>query len=278
MRKSISSIASGAAVMSIRPDRFRLVLTIPPRTPPRTIEGGHQPSSNWPEECGLEFMPPEELKTIRRQNPKLRVKHGPWRQEAGRDLLAAATKGQLNVYVVPDLELISRRQGTRLHATTMRVPPAVIKRFITVRGTLPDHAYRPSLKTTEGNKELLFALEPGLLVVNAFEYETWYRHERAKGKWPSQRHQGTYVPGRGRPTKQTGRLRDAIVALVRGGDWTAKAGFNELRRLLIRTGHDDCPNAATLRTVVERLWVETGEDDFRCNKRYRRRNNVVLTG
>jgi hypothetical protein len=149
--------------------------------------------------------------------------------------------------------------------------PLFLERLILSRGTLPNHAYRPSLRTTEGDKQLLFALETGILAVRESEFGAWYRMERWRGKWPSQRSQTKRRPQKGRPTKQTARLRYAIMALVYDGHWTAKCGLNALHRLLKANGYPDPPNPATLGRVVDAIWTETMEKEFRRAKRYRRK-------
>src|SRR5262249_3749480 len=79
-----------------------------------------------------------------------------WRMEASRCFRAAVLKGQLAVCVVADSQTSSKNPspGTIEPVT---VPMSVLERLITSREGLPDHAIRPSLKTTGGN-EKLFAL------------------------------------------------------------------------------------------------------------------------
>jgi hypothetical protein len=173
------------------------------------------------------------------------------------------------VYSVPDPELIARSRssipgGPRVVALSR----TLLDSLVLSRGTLPDHAHRPSLRMCGGDKQLLFALETGFLAVEESEFEAWYQAERGRGKWPSQRSQ-TKRPIKGRPTKETAGLRRAIVALVHDNRWTARAGLNALRRLL-QTERSDVPNSATLGRIVDRLWNETGEVEFRT-KRHRRK-------
>jgi hypothetical protein len=214
---------------------------------------------------------PDRLQEIRRKERKLRVRFGPRREDAGKRLMAAATRSELPVYLVPDPGLVRRsRSLIRAPAQVRVLPLAVLKRLIAPRGTLPNHAYRPSLRACEGDKQLLFALETGFLAVQESEFDAWYRFERRRGKWPSQRSQ-TKRPQKGRPTKETARLRDAIIALVREGHWTAKDGLNALHHLLKGLDYPDPPKSATLGRVVDRLCIETGEEAFRRAKQYRRK-------
>jgi len=174
------------------------------------------------------------------------------------------------VHSVPDPELIGRSRssipgGPRIVA----LPRGVLDSLILSRGTLPDHAHRPSLRMCGGDKQLLFALETGFLAVNESEFEAWYRAERRRGKWPSQRSQ-TKRPLKGRPAKETAGLRNAIVNLTLESRWTAKAGLNALHRLL-KAERAEIPSPAALGRIVDRLWNEIGETDFRRAKRHRRK-------
>ena len=213
---------------------------------------------------------PESVQKIRRCEPRLRVKHGARREEAGKALVAAAERGGLTVYSVPDPELVARSRssipgGPRIVA----LPRALLDSMVLSRGTLPDHAHRPSLRMCGGDKQLLFALETGFLAVKESEFEAWYRAERRRGKWPSQRYQ-TKRPLKGRPAKETAGLRNAIVNLTLESRWTAKTGINALHCLL-KAERAEVPNSAALGRIVDRLWNETGETDFRRAKRHRRK-------
>jgi hypothetical protein len=59
-----------------------------------------------------------------------------------------------------------------------------------------------------GTRKLFALLTVGLLVVRTSDFDVWYQSERAKGRWPSQR---SKLKINGRPTKQTDRLRDAVL-------------------------------------------------------------------
>jgi hypothetical protein len=98
----------------------------------------------------------------------------------------------------------------------------------------------------------------GVLVVEEREFKRWYRLERSKGKWPSQR--SKLKRGRGRPTKQTAPLKKSVLALVRDHAWNARDGIGRLRRLLIAHGHlESVPSPDTLVRFVDELHLETGD-------------------
>ena len=154
---------------------------------------------------------PETVRKIRRREPRLRVKHGVRREDAGKRLVATAKRGDLTVYSIPDPKLIGRSRSSIPGGPRIVVlARGVLDSLVLSRGTLPDHAHRPSLRMCGGDKQLLFALETGFLAVKKTEFEAWYRAERRRGKWPSQRSQ-TKRPLKGRPAKETDGLRRAIV-------------------------------------------------------------------
>jgi hypothetical protein len=149
------------------------------------------------------------------------------------------------------------------------VPVSVLARLRTTRGSLPDHPIRPSIKTAQGDVKLLGLLTIGILIIGARDFDAWYRLERAKGKWPSQR--SKLKIGGGRPTKQVERVRKAVIELVHDGKWSAKASIAKLHRLLIDSGGLEVPSPDTLARLVERLHAETGEAKFFRAKRTRRK-------
>ena len=109
----------------------------------------------------------------------------------------------------------------------------------------------------------------GILIIGARDFDAWYRSERAKGKWPSQR--SKLKIGGGRPTKQVKRVRKAVIKLVHDGKWSGKASIAKLHRLLIDSGGFEVPSPDTLARLVERLHAETGEAEFFRAKRTRRK-------
>ena len=126
-----------------------------------------------------------------------------------------------------------------------------------------------TIKTAEGDVKLLGLLTVGVLIIRARDFDAWYRSERAKGKWPSQR--SKLKIGGGRPTKQVERLRKAVIKLVHDGKWSGKASIAKLNRLLIDSGGFEVPSPDTLARLVERLHAETGEAEFFRAKRTRRK-------
>jgi hypothetical protein len=215
---------------------------------------------------------PEPVVAFKQGQQKLSVGFGPWREKAAERLRAAAVAGELAVYVV------ARPLGRSKKHTLTRppregvepvvVPASVLNRLMTPRGGLPDHAYRPSIKTAGGDEGLLALLTTGLLVVRTKDFEAWYRSERAKGRWASQRSR-TKSP-EGRPTKQTEALRNAVLGLVRDLKWNGKAGIAALHHLLVGSGRSDIPSPDTLARLVDQMHCETGEVGLRRIARARR--------
>ena len=167
---------------------------------------------------------PEPVKESKDIENKLSVGFGPWREEAGWHIRAAAVKAELVVYVIARPQDRSKdsnpTEPSPKQIEPVALPVNLLKRLITSRSGLPDHPIRPTLKTAEGNENLFALLARGLLVVCARDFDIWYRSERAKGKWASQRSKSEVRNGR--PTKQTEGLRNAILALVRDLKWCGK--------------------------------------------------------
>jgi hypothetical protein len=216
---------------------------------------------------------PEPIVALKQGQQKLSVGFGPWRAKAAERLRAAAVRGELAVYVV------AKPQGRSKKCTlTMRpweeiasvvVPASVLNRLMAPRGGLPDHAYRPSIKTAGGDEGLLALLTTGLLVVRTNDFEAWYRSEQTKGRWPSQRRSRKKSP-EGRPTKQTDALRNAVLGLVRDLKWDGKVGIAALHRLLVASGRSEIPSPDTLARLVDQMHRETGEAGLRRIARARR--------
>ena len=123
------------------------------------------------------------------------------------------------------------------------LPKTVLSRIQLFRekGGLPDEPIRASLKIAGGDEKILELLRTrmGLLLVNANEFKYWYRSERAKGKWPSQR--SKLKRREGRPSKQTDTLRKAVITAMQ-----KKTSIAELRRRLVASGKTDVPSVDTL--------------------------------
>jgi len=214
---------------------------------------------------------PAPVQQIKRKYNRASVGFGPWREFAAECFRAAALKGDLVIYVTPRPQRISKVRVVRhrlSHLEPVPVPTSILKRLITSRQGLPDHPIRPTLNTAEGNETLFALLVSGVLVVRKSEFLCWYRAERAKGRWASQR----AVKGRrrGRPTKGTDPLRNAILALVRDGAWSGTDSITNLRRLLLDSGRSDVPSVDTLERLVRGLHRETGESGLFRRARVRR--------
>ena len=135
-----------------------------------------------------------------------RLGSAPGKDKAGKRLTAATVKGELVIHVVAKPQARSKKRALTpvppREIERVVVPVNVLKRLMTTsRGSLPDHPIRPSIRTAEGNEKLFALLTVGLLVVRESAFNAWYRTDRAKGKWPSQRSKSKI--GDGRPTKQT---------------------------------------------------------------------------
>jgi hypothetical protein len=203
---------------------------------------------------------PVPVRAVKREQPKLSVGFGPWKEQAGEILRAATTEGKLAVHIFADVQ----PSVTNLEPNPVVLPRDVLTRMIPARGTLPDHTIRPSMKIAGGDARILKLLELGILLVGVEEFNIWYKSERVKGKWPSQR--SGLKKREGRPSKQTDALRNAVIVVFR----EKKTSIAELRRRLLVPGHVDVPSRDTLRRAVDNLHRETGEPKLRRRKRVRR--------
>jgi hypothetical protein len=217
---------------------------------------------------------PAPVRAIKRIEKRASIGFGPWRERAGQRLTAAVKKGRLTVYIFAEPQALfkscalARRSPQGLEPVP--VPVSVLARLITTRGSLPDHPIRPTIKTAEGDEKLLGLLTVGVLVIRASDFDVWYRSERAKGKWPSQR--SRLKIGGGRPTKQDERVRNAVIGLARDGKWSGKVSIAKLHRLLIASGRiEPTTSPDTLARLVDQLHAETGEAEFFRVKRARRK-------
>jgi len=188
---------------------------------------------------------------------------GPQKSEASKSLRTAAIQGKLILYVCAS----ARDANDKFDPNPVALPTAVVSRLIRSRGSLPDHAIRTSLKIVGGNTKLLALLQSGVLMVRAQEFNNWYRSERAKRRWPSQR--SSEKPREGRPSKQTTPLRNAVMSAMR----EKKPSIAALWRLLLDSGRTDVPSVDTLGRLVDQLFRETGEPEFRRTKRFRRKRS-----
>jgi len=204
---------------------------------------------------------PHPVRQLKKQYPLVSVGFGPWKEEAARRFRTAAIEGNVHVYVFAKT---SRSAG---HIETVPVPLSieVLKRLIAPRGGVPDHAVRPSLKTAGGDDRLLALLARGILLVSKKQFEDWYRSQRSKRRWASQRL--TKRRSGGRPSLQTEALRGAVLSIMR----KSKLTVAELRRRLVAAGQADVPSGDTLERLVDQLYRERGEKNLRRIKHLRRK-------
>ena len=221
----------------------------------------------------------------RNQNEELRnlrAGYVPRRACAAKRLWDAALKGEIAVYIVrddcdcePSQPQLIETEASQPHLnpesddcesgpprpawpeSPVRIPLDVLKRLIVPLETLPDHAIRPTLRAI-GDAKLYVMLMQGRLVVQRAEFESWYEAERRKGDWPSQTAQ-TEGDRRGRPSKQTERLKDAILALVNQQRWDRTRPFTELVAVLKEDGQVQVPSIDTLHRLARRMVVEDGD-------------------
>jgi len=217
---------------------------------------------------------PIPVQTIRSTVKKGSIGFGRWREKAGQCLTEAAIQGKPVVYLAAWPPVAFKKCALRRlcprETEPLIVPVQVVGRLITSRCSLPDHPIRPTSKTADGDKKLLALLNVGLIVVRESEFDAWYRSERAKGKWPSQRSRSKI--GHGRPTKQTEAMRNAVLRLVREGAWSGNASITKLHNLLINSSREGVPSADTLARLVKQLHDETGEAElFRIRRSRRKR-------
>jgi hypothetical protein len=203
---------------------------------------------------------PEPVREIKQIDRDLSVGFGPRKEYAAALLRADALQGALPIYVRGRPTAVA--EG-RPNVEPQPVPPELLKRVLPVRGGLPDHPthVRRAVATDGPNEDsLVFLLRYGQLVVRQFDFVHWYKHQRAKGSWSSQANKVSSP--RGRPTKDTGSLRNTILALVHDGAWQATDGIPKLRRLLVERGHKP-PSGDTLGRAVDRLHRLMGETSLR---------------
>jgi len=209
----------------------------------------------------------EPVRQIKKVERDLSVGFGPRKEHAAALLRSDALQGRLPVYVRPRPIAVAHRQSP---AEPRRVQSALLKRIMPIREGLPDHPthVRRNPATVGPDVDaLLCLLRQGELVVRKSDFSDWYERQRAKGSWPSQNDKT--ASRRGRPTKDTGSLRNAILALIHDGAWQATDGIPQLRRLLIEGGRKS-PGRDILAQAVDRLHRVIGEPALR--RRVRRRS------
>jgi hypothetical protein len=219
---------------------------------------------------------------IKRAHKKESVGFANWRERAGQQLTESALTGAPTIYVFVSTQAASNKHGvaqaSSLATEPVRIPVKVRSRLLLSHGSLPDRPIRPSIKTSDGDEKLFALLRSGVLVVRKTEFGDWYRSERARGRWPSQRSPSPKRRSVGRPSKQTD-LRNAVLALAREGAWNGRDPITNLprdpitnlHRHLVRSGRPDVPSCDTLARLVDQLHDETGELELWRFRRSRRR-------
>jgi hypothetical protein len=216
---------------------------------------------------------PRILNKPKKEFPNLSIGFGPWSERAGRRLADALINHELPAYIA--LEYHDRVANSG-HESDPSEPHRIVvlpKNFLkgeipTSRGVLSDHLIRPTHKKAKANAINFELLKTGILLVRKDEFIIWYRTERAKGKWPSQRTRSK--PSNGRPSKQTAQLRKAILNHVDAGRWDGSQKITVLYKLL-RREQSNLPSTDTLCRAVDQLYAELGDARLRRKKQRRRR-------
>ena len=214
---------------------------------------------------------PVVLIKFKTQFPKLSIGFGPWLERAAKRLADALINHELPAYIALEYPVpVANSHGRKLaeHQRIVVLPPYVLKP--NSRGALSDHLIRPTHKEAQAHQLNFELLKTGVVLVKKKEFISWYRAERAKGKWPSQR-TGSH-PSNGRPSKQTDKLRDVILRLVHTGEWDANQRITVLYKLL-RGRQSDLPSPDTLARAIDQLYAELGEPRLKRKKQRRRARN-----
>jgi hypothetical protein len=190
---------------------------------------------------------------------ELSVGWGPWREQSGRRLRKAATQSELTVFVI-----------AVAGADPVPVPATILERLIPSRRGLSDRQATVALKAVRaggGNERLYALLRDGVLLVRENDFRVWCESEKCKGKWPSQ---GKKKRRKGRPSRQSDDLRNAISARVNDERWDGRMGIPSLHAMLTGSAGFAVPSEDTLRRLVNRVFAETGDARFRIPTRRRR--------
>ena len=206
---------------------------------------------------------------VKKKIPRLSAAAASRRSFSTEYFATAAVEGKLPIYVVADPELAPEKypeEGLAPAPTKepVMVPVGILKRLIQARGGLPDHPIGVSLKAVANDLRMFVLLRVGLLVVPTNDFERWYRSERSRGKWQSQRKSSKR--GVGRPRKQDA-WRNAVLAIVNDGSWTAKQPISKLSALLKGSECSNVPSEDTLGRLVNNLSIEIADPDLVRAKR-----------
>jgi hypothetical protein len=212
---------------------------------------------------------PEAVKAAKKSNPRASIGLGLHKEKAASVVHEAILKGDLLVHVVtPPTAMETRRP--------IVVPVDVLQRMPKVRGGLPDHPVRHPVSFLRHHpiaSDLFTALSTSALHLQWIEFDAWYKKQKSRRRWPSQTSQAmskkplrNWKRPSGRPTKQTNELLTSIRARVAEKKWSAPDGIAKLVRLLATHG---APNRNLVRRAVQRLYEETGANEYRIIPRKR---------
>lgn len=211
------------------------------------------------------FKRPEPIEAAKKIYPGASIGWGLHKQEAAAAVDAAIMAGDLSVNVCTASS--ADRKGRPI-----QVPLEVLGRLIRIRGGLPDRAIRPPVHLLRDNSvpsELFAALCSSAMFLQQHEFNAWYKKQKSRARWQSQR--SSNKPRIGRPSKQTDELLTSIRARVAEESWSAADGIAKLAKLLASKG---APHRNTLRRAVHELYIETGDPKYRIIPRKRARRPV----
>jgi hypothetical protein len=232
------------------------------------------------------LSPPAPLvESRKREHPwRPRIRWGPHLSRASQTIRGAAIDGGLTLYAMSASVMPQLKNG-RLDAASIEdtlrfpVPRELVGRLITSRGGLPDHpiAVSRSRKLRDfASEEFLLHLAQSVLVVKRSEFEAWYRSERRRQRWPSQRPnvQGHKRRRAGRPKLDD--LKITILQHVRDREtWSGKQPIGELiEQLRWHHPHVRVPSYNTFRRIIDELQEETGEPRLIRQRKVRRSRTV----
>lgn len=216
---------------------------------------------------------PDPVVEARQKLPSLRVSFLPWREEAAERILDGARRGELSVWVW--------REGQ----APILLASSIVGRLITVRGGLPDFPFRVPWKLVKeglATEQLCVTLENGVLILDRNEFSAWCEKQHRRQIWPSQEAEArrrasspqeqNVKPRRGRPSRRTETVRNAVLALIEDGVWDAREQTVEgLCRLLRSRSCLEVPSRDTVRRLVDDLFREKGKIRLQRVVRRRRR-------
>jgi hypothetical protein len=205
---------------------------------------------------------PEMVRQVKKDLPRLSVGFGPRRQQAAARLYEVLVGGELPTYVE-----FWPETSDRLEPQLLPVAPIILKSLPRSRSGLRDRVRVPTslLRTGAVDGELFRALSSGRLLLKQSEFEKWYRRERDRGTWPSQRERKQRRVGR--PSKHA-VLHSSIVALVNSGRWNGNNNtVAELAAMISEISHAPAVSHDTVARAVDHLFREGGDERLRRRPR-----------